>query len=164
MSVANIMALVAPLVAPGGLILAQQNGNRPPKPYATLDIRTTLPARPYQREPNTAGITELVQQLYRNCELQFFGVNALATAELTGLRLRFPSVSSRAEVLGIGVARVANALRVPELLNQSQYEERAVLEFSVYDAIVASDDVGLIEGVEIECFDHTHLVSKPTAP
>lgn len=160
MSLANIMALVAPLVAPGSLILAQQNGNRPPKPYATLDIRTTLPARPYQREPDTAGVTELVQQLYRTCELQFYGVDALARAEIAGLSLRFPTVTARAESLGLGVSRVANALRVPELLNQSQYEERAVLEFSVYDAIVASDDVGLIEGVEFECFDHTHTVTK----
>lgn len=161
MSVANLITLLAPLVSPGLLILAEQNGPRPPKPYATLSVRNVRPAPPVKREVNDAGVIELVQVKYLTCELQTFGAGAMETAELAGLRMRFPTTAMRAEALGLGISRINNALDVPELLNQSQFEERAILEFTVYDALAAGDDVGVIESVEFECFDHVHTVSTP---
>lgn len=162
MTVAAIQALLAPLVAPGPLILADQNGPRPGKPFAALAVRS-MPGHPmtYEREPNADGVAELVQHRQVVVELQTFGNGAFEFAETVALKLLFPSNVMRAEALGLGVSRINNVLRVPELLNQSQYEERGVLEFTVYDSLSGLDNVGLIENVEIDCQGHQYLVSKP---
>jgi hypothetical protein len=161
MSIAAIQSLLAPLVAPGPLILADQNGPRPAKPFAALAVRST-PGQPmtYQYDPDETGSAEIVQHREVVVELQTFGANAFEFAQMVGLKLLFPSHVMRAEALGLGVSRINNVLRVPELLNQSQYEERGVLEFTIYDSLAGNDDVGLIENVNLECFEHTHLISK----
>lgn len=159
MSIAALQTLIAPLVAPGVLIFADQNGPRPEKPFATLSVRgTPSPAYAYEAKPDIDGIAEISQHAEYTVEVQCFGNGAFNLARMVGLKLLFPSNVMRAELLGLGVSRIINVSRVPELLNQSQYEERGVLEFTVYDALVSSDDVGRIESVEIGCFDHSHII------
>jgi hypothetical protein len=165
MSVAAFISLVSSLVAPNKLILSDQNGTRPAKPYATISVRTVTPARPQQSIPDATGAIDISQQQLNNIEIQFFGDNSVELANNLSLKLRFPSTSVLADTLNVGIGRVNQVLRVPELLNASQFEERAILEFTAYDVLSGIDQTDLIEKVEIECFDHVHLVdTSPTTP
>lgn len=161
MSVAALQALIAPLVAPGLLILADQNGPRPDKRYATLSVRSTAPITVVKRPVDANGVIEVVQPQQMVVEVQWFGQGSFQSAQEAGVKLRFPSVVDRAEVLGVSIIDIRSVTRVPELLNQSQYEERAILEFLAYDTIALGDDVGLIEHVELDCFSHTHVIDTP---
>jgi hypothetical protein len=161
MSIAGFIALVAPLLAPNKLILSEQNGTRPPKPYATITVRSTRPARPQEGPVDASGIVQIDQQQLNAVEVQFYGDNAVDLANLLSAKLRYPSTQLLADQLNIGIARVNTVLRVPELLNTSQFEERAILEFTAYDTFTGNDNVGLIETVEIEGFDETGVITKP---
>ena len=171
MSVAALQALLAPIFAPGPVILADQNGSRPAKPYATLAVTgaDTSGGSTIELPVNAAGIVAISEHQRLNVEVQCFGVGSFALAQAAGLRLRFPSHVLRAEQLNIGVSLVRRALRVPELLNQSQYEERGILEFTAYMVLAGTDDVGLIEHTVIVCqgpaptATHPHVISSPTA-
>lgn len=149
MSLASLFALLQPVIGPGSLIMADQNGPRPPKPYCTLRVRQGVSAPAVQLEANSAGIADFIQTVTRTVEVEAFGRDALQRAEMLAARLRTPSTTSRAVILGLGVSRINNAQNVPELMDQSIFEERAILEFTVYDSVVVSDDVGLIESTII---------------
>lgn len=153
-----LQALLAPLVTPGPLIMADQNGPRPGKPFAALSLRSTRPFGPIVEQVDENGFVRVTQYLHVNTELQCFGLGGYARSQMVGLRLMMPSNVQRADSLGLAISRVNQALRVPELLNENQYEERGILEFVAYASISADDEVGLIEQVEIECFGHTHTV------
>lgn len=149
MSLANIQEFISPLVN-GPLILADQNGPKPAKPFATLSVRSAVPFRPIRLIPDENGSQANIQGMYLSIEIQSFGVTAFSDAHLTALKLRFETNSMRAESLGLGVSRITNITRVPELLSQSQFEERAIVEVTMYDALIAQDDVGLIESAIVE--------------
>lgn len=164
MGITEIIALVSTLIGPipaNRLIVSDQNGTRPEKPYATITIRSVVPARPIESEVDEDGLIEFHQIQLNTVEVQFFGIDALNYAEMLGIRLHFETTGWLAEDLNIGISRVGRATRVPELLNASQYEERAILEFTAYDTLTATDNVGLIEHAEIECYDHVHTIDRP---
>lgn len=161
MSIESFLSMISPLIAPQKLILSEQNGTRPAKPFATMTVRTVLPSRAEEHEVDESGDVLMSQQQLNAIEVQFYGDHAFEYASQLGLKLRYPTTQWLAESLNIGVARVNRALRVPELLNTSQFEERAILEFTAYDVLSGTDNVGLIESAEIDCFGHSHIVSKP---
>lgn len=160
---AALQALLAPIVAPGALIFSDQNGPRPPKPYATISVTNTTPISVVKVKPDVLGRMTLHQLQVRTVQVIFFGPDADERAEAASLKLHFPTHVQRAEVLGIGVLSVQSTEMAPELLNNSQFEDRAVLEFTVNEILTIDDDVGLIEYVDFECFDHSHIVSSPDA-
>lgn len=162
MPVSAFISLLTPLLAPNKLILSDQNGTRPAKPYATISVRTIQPDNVQESIPDDDGEVDVWQHQLNTVEVQFFGDNASELANLLSLKLNFPSTSDKAELLNVGIANVSRVIRVPELLNTSQYEERAILEFTAYDVLLATDNVGVIENVEFECYDHTHIVSRPS--
>jgi hypothetical protein len=161
MTVAAFISLLTPLLSPHNLIMSDQNGTRPPKPYATVSLRTIRPARYEESEPDDTGDVDVWQHQLNTVEVQIFGDNASDLANMLALKLNYPSTHDKAELLNVGIVNVGSVLRVPELLNTSQYEERAIIEFTAYDVLLGTDNVGIIESAEIECFDHTHIVSKP---
>lgn len=159
--VTALQALLTPIVAPSSLILAEQNGPRPPKPYATLSVRSTALDPPIELPVDENGIAQMVAYMRVIAELQYYGLGAFQSAQIAGLKLRFRSSVALAETLGVSVNNIRTVLRVPELLNETQYEERGLMEFAASAFVTATDDVGLIEHAEIVCFDHTHLISDP---
>ena len=64
------------------------------------------------------------------------------------MRLRLPRHVNRAVALGIGVAVVNGATSVAVLMNENQYEQRGILEFTAHVGVEITDDVGLIEHTE----------------
>jgi hypothetical protein len=164
MSVANLHALLAPIVAPGPLIFADQNGTRPAKPFSTLSVRSSTPITVVRHKPDTVGIETLDQLLRRTVEVQFFGAGSEEKAEAVALKLRYHTHVLRAETLGLGVSTIRSVTGLAELLNSSQFEERAILEFTVNDNVAGDDDVGLIEHVEIAGDGYCQqTIDSPTA-
>lgn len=161
--VTALQALLTPIVAPAMLILADQNGPRPAKPYATLSVRSTALDPPIELPVDENGMAQMVSYVRVIAELQYYGNGAFQSAQTAGLKLRFRSSVSLAETLGVSVNNIRTVLRVPELLNESQYEERGLMEFAASAYLIGTDDVGLIEHAEIYCWDHTHVVSDPDA-
>lgn len=158
MSFANLQTLIAPLVLPGQLIMARQNGPRPPKPFTTIDVRTINPLGTTQRQVDESGNITIIGLIELNVEIQRYGLNSFDAMNELSLKLIYPSNLERADALGLGVSRITQVNRVPEVLNTSQYEESGLLELIVYDSIIGVDYAGIIEGVELNCFEHKHLI------
>lgn len=162
MSRATLYALLAPLSPkPSGLIWSDQNGARPEKPYAAVNVRTTTPMNPVKDRVGDDGTQRVAQLALRHVEWEFFGLNASDLAENAALRLRAETTADRAKLLGLGISRVSSYTQTDTLLNTSQFEQRAVIELEVYDSNTLIDDVGLIDGVDINCFDHVDSVRRP---
>jgi hypothetical protein len=143
---AALHSLLAPIVSPWPLVMADANAPRPPKPFATLAVNAAEPiGRQVERPVDEAGIIEVVEYRELSVEVQFFGPGCFETAQTVGLRVRLPSQVERAETLGVAVASIARATGVSALLNESQFEERGILEFTAYATEQVDDDVGLIE-------------------
>jgi hypothetical protein len=143
--------LLAPIVAPAPLIHADQNGPRPPKPYATLDIvNAGAAAWLVEHEPGPAGLATFTEHRLVTVEVQFFGQGAQERASALGLRLRLPRHVDRAEALRIGIGVVGGATSLSALLDETQYEDRSVVEFTAHVAADVEDDVGLIEHADFE--------------
>jgi hypothetical protein len=143
--------LIFPLWLPLPIIWADQNGARPEKPYATLKIRTFGSAPLENGGLDDQGIQTYTEQRTLRAEINVFGVEAVERAQELSMRLRSPLQSGRAEVLGIGIGRVAEVRDITTRLAQSQYEQRALLEFTVNAVGILAEQVGLIEHVVINC-------------
>lgn len=161
MSAAALMQLLAPLVEPGLLIFSDQNAPRPSKPFSTLSVRSLAPITIIKDPVDEFGDSRITQFQQMVAEVQFYGSNSFDSAQRTGLYLRTPSVVDEAERLGVSISVVRSVTRVPELLSNSQFEERSILEFTVYSNLSITDNVGLIESVDLECFDHQHTINAP---
>lgn len=165
--------LLAPIVAPATLILADGNGPRPAKPYATLDV-TEAGAAPWLVEgpPDANGVAAFTEHATANVEVQFYGEGAQGRAKALGQRLRLPTAVDRAAALGIGIGTVRPATSLSALLNETQREERSVVEFTAHVTDAVAEAVGLIEHAEVEQTDavgatvcrHTIDAPPPAAP
>ncbi len=138
------------------LIITDQNGPRPIKPYATLGVRAISEQPINEFGLNSNGTINLAKLQRLTVEVEYYGVGAYGKAQTLGLKLNAPSQVLRADEFGLSVSQIRSVTRVPELLNQSQYEERAILEFTVYIMVEGDDQVGLIEHAIIQDTDSDH--------
>ncbi len=141
------------------IIFSDQNGPRPTKPYATLSVRSISEQEIIQHNLNSDGIVSLAKLQRMIVEVEYFGLGAFGNAQTLGLRIQAPSQVDRAETFGLSVSQIRSITRVPALLNQSQYEERAILEFTAYIMVEGDDYVGLIEHAIIQDTDANHACS-----
>lgn len=158
-----LQALLAPIIAPVPLVHAQQNAPRPAKPYATLDVRNNgASGWLIEGGPDANGNATFLEQRVVSAEVQFFGLGAMDSASALGVKLRTPRQASRAASLGVPIARVRGALDATFLLNENQYEDRGILEFTAHHTGEIEDEVGLIETVVLGCPPgHEHIIGAP---
>lgn len=150
MIVDAIRSLVADALSPLPVVWADQNGQRPPKPYATIVARQSdSVGQPEHREVDALGDVSVIEQRMVRCEVNVFGPSAHRIAAGLMLRLRLPSLVARADELNLGLANIGRAMNIPELMASSQYEERGMVEFAVYVAAIERDRVGIIEHVVV---------------
>lgn len=157
MSLPNILNYLSPYCTPGRLIYRDQNANRPDKPYSTLAVRTTLPAGIHVREIDSEGMVTVISPVTRTIEVERYGAGAYDRLETIAATIRGPSAVDAATPFGLTIS-VDVVRNIPMLLNNSQYEERAILEATVMDNIITQEELGLIETVELHCQDHIHLL------
>lgn len=146
-----VWQLISPIVAPLTLIWADQNAPRPALPYLTLRLMAATPAENDARGEVTAdGEQDLDNPTSATLEVQAYGTGAEnAIASLTK-RLRFDQHVDRAVQLGIAIGRRIGVTNLSQLVSDSQFEERAMLEVALLFSGHDVDPVGLIETVEVE--------------
>jgi hypothetical protein len=153
-----------PLWLPYPLIWADQNGTRPPKPYASLKVRSFGSAPLVSRPVDGIGVQTHHEHRTLRAEINVFGAEAVERAQRLSMQMRTPLNAGRAEELGIGISAVDQVRDLATLLHGSQYEQRALLEFTVHAIGTLDEQVGLIEHVVIDCPpDHKHVISYPNA-
>lgn len=155
--------VLAPMLAPHPLIGANQNGPRPARPYASLDVRSLASARHLiRRAPDENGVALYREDGRATVEVMFHGEGSMDRARAFRQRLRAGAAVNRALARGLSVGPVLALNSVPELLNNDEYEERASFEFALLYAEEFEEAAGLIERVEIDCpGGHAHAVSAP---
>jgi hypothetical protein len=161
-----LLDLLIPLATPRSIILADQNGERPQKPYFTLKVRSSAGAPLIESKPNAQGAATYHEHTLLRCEVNCFGRDSADLLRRIGIRLRMPSTSDKAAGLGVSISAVDQVRDITALLQASQREERAMLEFNAYTVASVTDDVSLIEHVVLNCpaeGGHQHVISSPAA-
>lgn len=133
------------------IIFAYQNAPRIEKPYASLRIDTI---RSSQHDiyslVDDLGFQKSFSWRVATVELQTFGIDAGSKARTLSQLFQTETSSQRAQRLNCAVGNRLFLSEVPELLNMSQFEERGIYQFEFMFTDDITDDVGLIENVDIE--------------
>jgi len=145
----RLWALVQPIIG-GVVIWADQNAPRPPLPYSTMRL-STVPSvgTPHYSDPDANGIQTVLAIREGVLQVQRFGpdsVDALATFSdkiLTQTNLNKFSAQK------IAVFSLSTVTDVALLLNDLATEPRASVELSLRWVSDLTDDVGLIEAVDV---------------
>ena len=161
-----LLDLLIPLTLPRPIILADQNGSRLQQPYFTVKVRSSTGAPLVESKPDPQGAAVFHEHNLLRCEIQCLGRDAANLLRVLGVRMRMPSTSRNAQDLGLSISSVDQARDITALLQASQREERAMLEFNAYAVTSVSEVVSLIEHVVLNCpaeGGHQHVISSPDA-
>jgi hypothetical protein len=132
------------------LIHAYQNSARIPKPYAVIRIDTIAAPQHEQRlYVKETGYQTVGGWRRATVEVQVYGSNAGACARRFMLALATYSSLDNQATLNVAIGNRLLLSEIPELLNNSQYEERGIHQFEMFYSDEMEDFVGLIEKVEI---------------
>ena len=155
--------VISPLFPAGKLIKAEEDGPRPSRPYATLRVEEVNTERHlFRSEVDVDGLVTFRENGMATVEVQVFGGNALDIANEVSRRLRAPAAHKRAHDKSLALAVIIGTQNLATLLNNAQYEPRAMLEFTVNHAQEFTEEVGRITEVEVECLDdHIHVIVAP---
>lgn len=162
-----LMAFLLPLAMPRMIIWADQNGPRPEKPYFTLKTSAVGTSPLHASPPDAAGVATYREHRLIRCEIGCYGRDAVDLTTALAMRMRMPGAALAAEALGVGLGRFEAVRDLSVLLNTSQREGRAMLEFTASVVGSLAEQVGLIEHVVLECpapaEGHQHVISSPSA-
>jgi hypothetical protein len=134
------------------IIWSYQNAPRVNKPYILIDYtENDLPnfecADPYI---DANGIQVIGSWRRATVSLQFYcGPNSDRLASQVALMLGGSSSVDKQTQLDVAIGNRLMLQRMPALLNNSQYEDRAIYQFDFYYTDRYNDNVGLIEVVEV---------------
>lgn len=140
------------------IILGDQNGDRPGKVYGSIRHEQTS-SRPHLEE---LDVDEEGMQNYRapqtyEIQLQIYGPGAYAILQSVSSRLKTSRSVERTHLLGLSVQGPVVLRNAPSLLDNSQYEERAILEMNVCFMDYVSDESGIIQEVPVDCHSSISL-------
>ena len=135
------------------VIFGDQTAPQPPKPYATIRLLTvTKLGLSDELLPtiSSGGVQTIKAQRTAAFQIQFFGEDALQFAEDAKASLQKPSVlEDLFYAKGLAVIDDATVTNITALL-ETEFEDRAQLDVVFGYASTDTDDVGLIETVEVE--------------
>ena len=146
-----------------GLVFASQNMPRMPKPYIVMNVMNIeIPDHViYTREINASGFRDTFSWRKATVELQFYnGIQSLDSASKIAMYLQSEQSLQSQEKLNCAIGARLYFAYVPELLNNSQFEGRAVYHFEFFYTEGIAEDVGLIEAVIIDG-SYDGAVAKP---
>lgn len=138
------------LAAP--VIWAEQNATPPANPYATLRMSsTTRVGEDFIGPPDSVtGIADLTGNRDFMLEVQTFGTVAKTNIEKLRTSLQKPSVLAALRVDGVVFVEEVAQNNIADLVpGTTKYEEREFLDLMMRTASVDTDDVGVIEHVEL---------------
>lgn len=133
-----------------GLVFADQNMPRMVKPYIVISLlNIDVPDHViYDREIDANGIRNIYGWRKAIVELQIHnGLQSLESASRLALCLQSENSLLEQQRLDCAIGQRLFLSYVPMLINQSQYEGRAIYHFEFLYTETYADDVGLIETV-----------------
>lgn len=132
------------------VIFANQDGKRPAKPWATINVvSSSRPGMAAITDPDATGEARIEQTENLTVGVNVYGPSAESI--LNSLRDDFerPSAQSRLRELGFAFVRVAADVQDVSEVVGAGYEQRATLDVEMRALRSFVDDVGLIEKVEL---------------
>lgn len=141
--------LLQPILAEP-VIWADQSAPRPALPYATLRL-STIPrvGTPYYADPDENGIQTVCAMRESVLQVQRFGVDSVGALETFTDKVFLQSNLDKFSVQKIALFNASQVTDVALLLNDLATEPRASVELSLRWASDMTDNVGLIESVQI---------------
>ncbi len=124
-----------------------------PKPYITLNYSSDdLPDHEwYSNEIDERGIRVMGSWRKAIVDLQVYASqDSLRVANKLSQMLATEASLEQQQLLDVSIGSRLMLQRVPALLNNSQYEDRAVYHFDFYYTELYNEDVGFIATVEVE--------------
>lgn len=135
------------------IIWTYQNVARVPKPYITLNYSADdLPDHEwYSNEIDERGFRTMSSWRKAVVDLQVYAAHdSLRLANKLSQLLATEASLEQQQRLDVSIGNRLMLQRIPALLNNSQYEDRAIYHFDFYYTENYEEDVGFIATVEIE--------------
>ena len=135
------------------VIWSYQNAARIPKPYITLNYSASdLPDHDwYSNEIDLSGFRTIGSWRRATVDLQVYcSQDSMRLASKLSMLLSTEKSLDKQVELDVSIGNRLFLARVPALLNNSQYEDRAVYHFDFLYTESMREDVGFIATVEIE--------------
>lgn len=135
------------------LVFSNQNMPRLQKPYIVINVMNVeVPDHVlYDREINASGFRNMHSWRSATVELQIYnGIESLTTASTLALAIQSEHSLEQQGKLNCAIGPRLFFAYLPELLNSSQWEGRAVYQFVYFWTETFTEDVGLIETVIID--------------
>lgn len=133
------------------VIFANQNAPRPAKPYGTILIMSVIRVgqNDEQRETDNYGEMALVGQRQMTVSLNIYGEGAIDYMET--LQQSLSKFSVLQNYFGSAPISILNKSTIQNLtyLLETDFESRAQMDITIGYAVDYTDDVGLIEHVEV---------------
>lgn len=135
------------------IIWSYQNASRIKKPYIVLDYTTNdLPNFEIQDQfVNANGIRVMSSWRKIVADVQFYDAkDSMALANFMSLALATEASLQKQVELDCSIGNRLFFQRIPALLNESQYEDRAIYQFDFYYTETMEDNVGFIATVIVD--------------
>jgi hypothetical protein len=147
------------------VIWAEQDGPIPARPFVDLKILSTSRVGiPEITAPNgVTGIGSIKQEVLQTLQTRIFGPAAATIAMNLRNSIEKPSVQAKLRADGLAYVRVlADIQQVPEIAG-TKWESRVIIDWQFRSSVVLTDDLGVIENVEItgEIDDLTYTETIP---
>ncbi|MDB5849793.1 MAG: Phage-related protein [Rhodoferax sp.] len=147
---ADVYALVAP-AAGCAVVWAEQDAPQPVKPFMALRLGTsTGPEHEIYEPVDEAGFQLVRSHREVVLEIQCYGVGAVDLLETLKQRLRWQTTIDVATRLNLAVLDHGGVQNITALLDTAFHEPRGMLEIGIRRLQASTDDVGLIETVNID--------------
>ena len=134
------------------IIWSNQNAARIAKPYIVLNCATLgFPQHDHYGQVDDDGVRNQSSWRRATVDLQFYcGWDSLSLADRACMLLKTDRSLDKQVQLDVAIGDRLTLTHVPALLNESQFEERAVYSFDYFYTQHVDENVGVIEEV---CFE-----------
>jgi len=136
-----------------GLIFANQNISRMPKPYIVMNVMNIdIPDHLiYLNEIDSFDCRVMAGWRKATVELQIYnGIKSLDTASRLAMYLQSEQSLEEQQRLNVAIGARLFFAYMPEIINTSQFEGRAIYHFEFFYTEQAPDYVGAIETVIVD--------------
>lgn len=140
------------------VIFANQNVPRIAKPYIQLNVMTiNIPDHMIYSPPDDTGVVTVSGWRRATVELQFYGgITSLDAASRLAMILQSNAVIEYQVEIDVAIGQRLFLSYMPELLNDSQYEGRAIYQFEFFYTESVADNSGIIKGIDLQgCYVQT---------
>jgi hypothetical protein len=136
------------MATPVPLIFADENGPRPPKPYATVATRwANRPRENYSRLDDN-GVRTTESHRDASVEIHGYGAGIFEALDILSQMLDTEAILQATVARNIAFWDIGQVTRLPTLRDGSTYEPHAVIEISARYVLGVTEQLDFIEHVE----------------